>query len=257
MGASGAGKTTLLNALALRGIGDTSGVVRLDNKPITKAAVRRYVGYVHQEDQHFAELTVKETLRFLCELIMVKATPEERECRVTDTLSVLGLTRVADKPVGHSSGVAGQRRGISGGERKRLSIGGALVTDPGLLFMDEFTSGLDSQSAVETTQMLKQLSDRGRTVICTIHQPSTELFMQFDTLCLLADGRIVYFGPVASVADHFASIGYPCPAYYNPAEHVIACVHVSGHLADGESQLSVSHVDEIEASRGKPFCMWQ
>lgn len=260
MGQSGSGKTTLLNVLGRRAEGVQTGEMFFNGRPISRETVRRFMGYVHQEDHHFAELTVRETLQFVAELAMWSSTPEARKERVTTVITLLGLAHAADRNVGHASGVAGLKRGISGGERKRLSVASALITDPSLLFLDEYTSGLDSESANNTTDLLVDLAAQGRTIICTIHQPSTEIFFKFDRLCLLSQGRIVYFGPTADVMSHFSSIGHPCPAYYNPAEHIMSVIHTTVVKDDSEkfeahykaSPLGIEMQQRVEAIHSGP-----
>ena len=112
-------------------------------------------------------------------------------------------------------------KGISGGERRRLAFACELITDPNLLFCDEPTSGLDSYMAMTIVDAMKKLTARGKTIICTIHQPSSEIFDKFDKLYLLAEGRVAFFGDLSHAPKYFESVGYPCPINYNPADHYI------------------------------------
>jgi ABC-type multidrug transport system ATPase subunit len=112
-------------------------------------------------------------------------------------------------------------KGISGGERKRTSVGVELVTRPALVFLDEPTSGLDSFSAVQLCQVLKKVANAGSSVLFTIHQPSSEIFDSFDRLILLNKGRVMYQGPVHDVPAFFADRSQPVPPNYNPADHVM------------------------------------
>jgi energy-coupling factor transporter ATP-binding protein EcfA2 len=112
-------------------------------------------------------------------------------------------------------------KGISGGERKRTSVGVELVTKPALVFLDEPTSGLDSFSAVQLCQVLKKVANAGASVLFTIHQPSSEIFNSFDRLILMNKGRVMFQGPVGQVPDYFSDHGFPSPPNYNPADWVM------------------------------------
>ena len=113
------------------------------------------------------------------------------------------------------------RKGISGGEKRRLAFAAEIITDPGILFCDEPTSGLDSYMAVSIMETMSALSRRGKTIICTIHQPSSRIFESFDKLCLMVEGKVAYFGHTAGAKDFFASQGYNLPLHYNPADYYI------------------------------------
>eukprot|EP00922_Rhytidocystis_sp_ex-Travisia-forbesii_P039047 GHVS01058143.1.p1 GENE.GHVS01058143.1~~GHVS01058143.1.p1 ORF type:complete len:483 (-),score=52.12 GHVS01058143.1:89-1537(-) len=115
----------------------------------------------------------------------------------------------------------GARRGISGGEKKRLSVSTELLTIPSVIFADEPTSGLDAFMAESVVTVLQRLATEGRTIITTIHQPSTEVFEKFTKLMLLSEGRIVYFGPRAAAVPWFMRLGCACPPYANPADFFI------------------------------------
>jgi energy-coupling factor transporter ATP-binding protein EcfA2/ABC-type multidrug transport system permease subunit len=133
--------------------------------------------------------------------------------RVDEVMEELGLMKCRDTLIGGIS-----LRGISGGERKRLSFATEILTNPSILFVDEPTSGLDSFMAETVTTQLQQIARDGRTVIATIHQPSSELFALFDQLYLLSDGSPVYQGKALESVNYFASLGYPCPALMNPTD---------------------------------------
>jgi ABC-type multidrug transport system ATPase subunit len=139
----------------------------------------------------------------------------------TRMLKELGLTGCADTIVGGEL-----IKGISGGERKRTSVGVELVTKPPLVFLDEPTSGLDSFSAVQLCEVLKKVANSGASVLFTIHQPSSEIFASFDRLILLNKGRVMYQGPVRSVPEYFEDRGRPCPERYNPADWIMDVAQV-------------------------------
>eukprot|EP01147_Barroeca_monosierra_P002483 gene2483-5413_t len=231
MGQSGAGKTTLLNILAQRASGNISGRIVVNGRALSRSKAKRILGYVHQQDEHFSELTVLESLQFIAGLTMPSSTNEERMERIMDVMCCLNLVQIQHSLVGNTSGSASMARGISGGERKRLSIAGALIHNPHILLLDEYTSGLDSEMALEVTNLLKDLAKRGRTIICTIHQPSSQIFYSFDKLHLLTQGRTVYFGKTDEVVAYFDALGkeYVCPPYFNPAEHVQRLAFSNGY----------------------------
>jgi ABC-2 type transporter len=131
-------------------------------------------------------------------------------------LEELGLTDCADTMVGGAL-----IKGISGGQRKRTSVGVELVTKPALVFLDEPTSGLDSFSAVQLCQVLKKVANAGASVLFTIHQPSSEIFNSFDSLILMNAGRVMYDGPTADVPRFFGERGHPNPPHFNPADWIM------------------------------------
>ena len=127
-----------------------------------------------------------------------------------------GLTKCADTVIGKpDQGV----KGISGGQRKRLSLASEVLTNPAIMFCDEPTSGLDSFMASSVVDTLRKLASQGRTVICTIHQPSSQIVELFDKVLLMAEGRTAYLGDMNMANPFLATCGYPCPINYNPADH--------------------------------------
>ncbi|CEM05801.1 unnamed protein product [Vitrella brassicaformis CCMP3155] len=213
MGASGAGKSTLLNILATR-VACSSGKILSNGRPIDASFIKQSA-YVQQEDLFFANLTVKEHLMYQARMRLPRSLSDgEKEQQVDAVLHRLGLLKCQ-----HS--LIGQRRGISGGERKRLSCATEILTNPSLLLVDEPTSGLDSHLALNVVEVLKEIAQAGRTVVATIHQPSTEIYNLFDELMLLADGRLVYFGGRDDAITYFAELGMSVPTYCNPADFFI------------------------------------
>lgn len=125
-------------------------------------------------------------------------------------------------------------KGVSGGERKRTSIGVELITDPQLIFLDEPTTGLDSFTATSVIETLRDLSLAGRTVISTIHQPNSDIFEMFDRLMLMAMGKIIYFNEARLSVDYFASIGFKCPELSNPADYFMSIMSIETLEQDDE-----------------------
>ena len=223
MGPSGAGKTSLLNILAGRasshGRLQITADVRLNNYAVdpTNIAVRQLIAFVAQDDSLPVTATPREAIYFSAKLRLPRSTRDSQLQKLTERMiTELGLTACADTMVGGEL-----IKGISGGERKRTSVGVELVTKPALVFLDEPTSGLDSFSAVQLCQVLKKVAHAGSSVLFTIHQPSSEIFNSFDHLILLNKGRVMYQGPVAAVPEYFAARGHPNPPNYNPADFIM------------------------------------
>jgi len=209
MGPSGAGKTTLM--LALNGyLAPSAGRVLFNGQDLYRCydQFRLHVGYVPQDDIMHGDLTVKEALYYSARLRLPrdlsKAEIEERIARV---LSELGLEGTEDVLIGSPS-----KKGISGGQRKRVNLAMELLTDPSVLFLDEPTSGLSSEDALMVMKVLRRLADRGKTLLLTIHQPSREVFRRMDSLVLLGKDAgserpagVAYFGPAYPDSIHFFS----------------------------------------------------
>ncbi|EEA23735.1 hypothetical protein TMatcc_006811 [Talaromyces marneffei ATCC 18224] len=232
MGSSGAGKTTLLDVLAQRKTeGTIHGSVMVDGRPLP-LSFQRSAGYCEQLDVHEPYATVREALEFSALLRQPSDVPREEKLKyVNFIIDLLELHDIADTLIGKVG------CGLSVEQRKRVTIGVELVSKPSILiFLDEPTSGLDGQSAYNTVRFLRKLANVGQAVLVTIHQPSAQLFAQFDTLLLLAKGgKTVYFGDIgdngATVKEYFGRYGAPCPSEANPAEHMIDVV--SGDLSQG------------------------
>lgn len=200
MGGSGAGKTTLMDILAFRKtIGVIRGDIMANGRRIRKQSWSRVVGYVEQSDVHSPYISVHETLHFASRLRLPddRVSNEEVLSIVDKTISMIELDSFRDLIVGFP-----ESGGLSMEQRKRLSIGLELVSNPSVLFMDEPTSGLDARSAAIVTKTIRNVADTDRTVMVTIHQPSTEIFETFDMLVLLQrGGRLAYFGPIGKYSS--------------------------------------------------------
>ncbi|KAG5531527.1 hypothetical protein RHGRI_026215 [Rhododendron griersonianum] len=225
MGPSGSGKTTLLNVLAGQIVASTrlhlSGLLEVNGRPI---ATRSYkLAYVRQEDLFFSQLTVRETLSLAAELQLQElSSVEERDEYVNYLLFKLGLVSCADSRVGDA-----KVRGISGGEKKRLSLACELMASPSVIFADEPTTGLDAFQAEKVMETLRQLAQDGHTVICSIHQPRGSVYGKFDDIVLLTEGALVYAGPAREEPlEYFSKFGYHCPAHVNPAEFLADLISI-------------------------------
>ncbi|TYG84354.1 hypothetical protein ES288_D01G243000v1 [Gossypium darwinii] len=251
MGPSGSGKTTLLNLLGGRLIQSTvSGSITYNDQPYSKFLKSR-IGFVTQDDVLFPHLTVKETLTYAARLRLPKVlTRQQKEKRAVDVIYELGLERCQDTMIGGSF-----VRGVSGGERKRVCIGNEIIINPSLLFLDEPTSGLDSTTALRTIQTLQDIAEVGKTVITTIHQPSSRLFHKFDKLILLGKGSLLYFGKASEAIVYFSSIGCSPLIAMNPAEFLLDLAN--GNLTDIsvpselEDKVQMEN-SETETGNGKP-----
>lgn len=216
LGPSGSGKTTLLTALGGRLGGRLAGTITYNGKPFSNA-MKRNTGFVTQDDVLYPHLTVTETLVFTALLRLPNGLSKEEKIQHAEAvITQLGLTKCNNSIVG------GERlRGISGGERKRVSIGQEMLINPSLLFLDEPTSGLDSTTAQRIVSTLWELSNGGRTVVMTIHQPSSRLFYMFHKVLLLSEGNPLYFGRGSEAVDYFSSIGYSPMVVMNPADFLL------------------------------------
>ncbi|KYF45150.1 ATP-binding cassette G family transporter ABCG84, partial [Toxoplasma gondii TgCatPRC2] len=145
--------------------------------------------------------------------------PKEREALVDRLLVAFELSKAADTCIGNLQ--MGARRGISGGEKKRLSVATEIVTNPSIIFADEPTTGLDSFMAEAVMTVLERLAQNGRSIICTIHQPSTTVFEKFNKVILLAEGRMVFAGDRLALPVYFARVGKSIPPYTSVADFVI------------------------------------
>ncbi|EPS59881.1 hypothetical protein M569_14924, partial [Genlisea aurea] len=221
MGPSGSGKSTLLDSLAgrlARNVVMTGNILLNGKKRSLDYGV---VAYVTQEDVLLGTLTVRETLIYSAHLRLPSSmSRNEIKGIVEATITEMGLQDCANRQIGNW-----QLRGISGGEKKRLSIAVEILIRPRLMFLDEPTSGLDSASAFFVIQSIKNIARDGRTVISSIHQPSSEVFALFDDLYLLSGGETVYFGEAKMATKFFAEAGFPCPSRRNPSDHFLRCIN--------------------------------
>lgn len=227
MGPSGGGKTTLLNTLAGRHP-YSSGELTLSGCNISKS-MRRKMCYVLQQDIFFPNLTLSETLSFTAMIRLPELMPKkEKMNRMDKLIDDLDLRGCLDTIIGDV-----WLRGLSGGEKKRANIACELITDPVVVLLDEPTSGLDYSTAYNLIQGLKTYAkDHNKTVVTTIHQPSSFMFYQFDNLLLLSEGEVAYFGKTTEVIDFFSKAGFPMEPHYNPADFIIEKVKENGGIRE-------------------------
>ncbi|KAL6728630.1 hypothetical protein Aduo_010386 [Ancylostoma duodenale] len=238
MGASGAGKSTLLNILTqkkMRGM-RIFGEIAINNQLVEMGDMKKYSAYVQQDDLFIAEMTVQEHLMFAARLRM-PSTFSEAMCKETveDVITMMGLVTCRDTKIGKES-----QKSISKGEKKRLSFASEILTDPSILFCDEPTSGLDSYMALQVVAALKVLASKGKTVISTIHQPSSQVYELADRLILMAQGQVAYQGIAADVGDFFDSCSYSRPMYTSLPDHFMKV------LSRGENDAEQNHIRRVE-----------
>eukprot|EP00758_Cryptobia_borreli_P012228 Tbor_TRINITY_DN5728_c0_g2::TRINITY_DN5728_c0_g2_i1::g.20010::m.20010 len=217
MGPSGAGKSTLNSALSGRLVvrcgEEFHGECKVNGFHLTND-FKRLFSVVAQEDITMGKETPRNALHFSAR-VRLGLSDYDATALTDEVLEVLSLKKCADTVIG----VPGHIKGISGGEKKRVNIGCELITNPYIMILDEPTTGLDSVNAMRVGKLLQALAhEQGRTVICTIHTPSSQLYELFDDLLLLANGHTVFHGPINDACNYFSSIGYPVPPRINPSE---------------------------------------
>jgi len=260
LGPSGCGKTSLLDIIAGRKtLGSVSGTVCVNGHSLDMEQRKQCIGYVTQEDVLQASATVWEVLAFHAAMRMPNSsTPQERALAVDATLETLRLSHRANTRIGSTD-----HKGVSGGEKRRVSIGIQLLAGCRAIVLDEPLSGLDSSSALLVLEALDRLvAERTHCVIMTVHQPSSRLLNKFSKILLLAPhGHLVYAGPRSSCIDHFESIGLPAlPIGYSPAEYLLDVVTPStggprelpSHRNAGELESGVASKNAAESSPRGP-----
>ncbi|KAF4090667.1 hypothetical protein AMELA_G00054780 [Ameiurus melas] len=241
LGPTGSGKSSFLDVLAARkDPSGLSGEVLIDGVP-QPSNFKCLSGYVVQDDVVMGTLTVRENLCFSAALRLSSAiNQKEKEDKVNRLISDLGLSKVADRMVGTQL-----IRGISGGERKRTSIGMEMIIDPSVLFLDEPTAGLDASTANSVLLLLKRMANNGHTIIMSIHQPRYSIYQLFDNLTLLVSGKQVYHGPAHSALNYFSNIGYECETHNNPADFFLDVIN-GDSIAASMAKLQTAEAEDIE-----------
>mmetsp|Transcript_11914 Transcript_11914/g.32055 ORF Transcript_11914/g.32055 Transcript_11914/m.32055 type:complete len:912 (-) Transcript_11914:385-3120(-) len=221
VGPSGSGKSTLLKALLGQGRGKFTGQIELGGE-VPNRTTRHTLGYVLETDVFLSNLTVFEAIMFTANVRAVQRYPslDERAQFVNRLIDRLALTRVRNHAV----------RTLSTGEAKRLAIANELVADPPILLLDEPTSGLDSYSAERVVELLEQIALEGKTVVTTIHQPSSQMFHRFTKLLMLVDGKTAYFGRASLAADYLTGLGFAVPVTYNVVDFFMQLLLDPGYV---------------------------
>ncbi|GJV70251.1 ABC transporter G family member 6-like protein [Tanacetum coccineum] len=218
LGASGSGKSTLIDALANRiAKGSLKGNVTLNGEQLESKLLKVISAYVMQDDLLFPMLTVEETLMFAAEFRLPRTlSKSKKKQRVQALIDQLGLRNAANTVIGDEG-----HRGVSGGERRRVSIGTDIIHDPIILFLDEPTSGLDSTSAYMVVKVLQRIAQSGSIVIMSVHQPSYRLLGLLDRLLFLSRGQTVYSGSPSNLISFFSDFGHPIPDKENRTEFAL------------------------------------
>jgi ABC-type multidrug transport system ATPase subunit len=236
-------KTSLLNILSGRSVYE-SGVISINGDPVTAQSMKRLmskIAYVKQQDVFFEHLTVRDQLTYTALLRLPSDISKARKHdEVNKIIGMLRLNKVAESPI----------MLLSGGEKKRVNIGTELLTDPAVLLLDEPTSGLDSTSAVSLLKLLQDLArEHGKTIVTSIHQPSSAVFRSFDRLLMLAEGNVVYFGTPRDSLDYLRDHALSCPDGYNAADHWMDLL-VNDSMLTEEDEINNNVADDIGTTRG-------
>ncbi|CAN6542050.1 unnamed protein product [Malus baccata var. baccata] len=243
MGPSGAGKSTFLDGLAGRiASGSLKGRVSLDGKEMSLSLIKRTSAYIMQDDRLFPTLTVYETLMFAADLRLGPVSSADKKQQVEKLIQQLGLTSARNTFIGDEG-----TRGVSGGERRRVSIGVDIIHGPSLLFLDEPTSGLDSTSAHSVIEKVHHIARSGSTVILTVHQPSSRIQLLLDHLIILARGQLMYQGSPKDVALHLGRMGRKVHKEESPVEYLIDVIQQYD-----QSELGVEALAEFARTGMRP-----
>jgi ABC-type multidrug transport system ATPase subunit len=212
-----------------------SGKITLNGVPVS-AKTRHVCAFVEQDDDyHMPALTVRETLRYAAIIKLPPSVSRKRKlARAEEVLKMLGLRDCADGIVGGEL-----LKGISGGEKRRLSLACEMINDPAVLIVDEPTSGLDANTARNVMEALRDIARSGRTVIASLHQPRSDIYEMADNYIILAKrGNVVFQGPRDAMLPTFALAGHICPPLYNPSDFAmdLVSVDVRGEKRQQETQ---------------------
>lgn len=241
LGPSGAGKTTFLNILG-GNLKKTSGQIILNGEEACSPTdITEISAFVHQDDCLLSTMTVRETILFAAHMRLPYTMSNSKKAqRAANAICLLGLRKCQDTIIG-STLMGEGTRGVSGGERKRCAIATELLTNPSIVFLDEPSSGLDAYAAYSLGSVLKTLCHLGKTVVMTIHQPSSDLYDLFDDMLLLASGQTIFWGPTSKSVDYFSRLGYSCPPFCNPCDYFFLHVLNISCTKSGDKKLENLH----------------
>ncbi|CAH0388183.1 unnamed protein product [Bemisia tabaci] len=234
MGPSGAGKSSLLNVLTGFNTDGMIGSIYTSSRNADKCQRlnRKESCYIMQDDKLCPLFTVYETMKMAADLKLGTSLSEKAKVLVIeDVLETIGLQMCRHTKCGR----------LSGGQKKRLSIALELIDNPPVMFLDEPTTGLDSISAHQCISMLRGLARGGRTIVCTIHQPSASVYEMFDHVYVIADGLCVYQGSAINTVPYLRNLGLSCPQYHNPADFLLECV--TGEYGQFQDELVLAAKD--------------
>ncbi len=244
LGKSGAGKTTLMSLLSGQLLeGDLDGSIKVGNNNFNKKLIKKKIAYVKQKDILSENLTVFELIS-LCAKLKIKSSKELLNKKVNDIITILELDSCKNILIGNDS-----KKGISGGQKKRVSIALELIDDPDIIFLDEPTSGLDTYNAFNVVKILKQLSTKGKTIITILHQPASEIFYLIDNLIIIDNGEICYSNNLNNFIPTLKSLDFECPIYNNPADYLFMNI-----LNNNEKIIKLKNSYNFEIGQQSPFC---
>ncbi|KAH6895532.1 hypothetical protein B0T10DRAFT_587006 [Thelonectria olida] len=248
MGGSGAGKSTFVNVLMGK-TNNTGGLVSVNNVPGKMKRYKKLTGYVPQDDIVLPELTVYENIVHSARVRLPRTWSEsDVRSHVDSVIDCLELSHVRDSLVGSVG-----KPVISGGQRKRVSIGMELAAAPMAIFLDEPTSGLDATAASSIMRTLKAIARLGISIIVIIHQPRAEIFELFDNLILLGNGQTIYEGPQAQATPYFESVGFHFPEHSNHADIITDIITGNGRdykpTGDISKETLISHWSTTQQSK--------
>ncbi|CAG2174480.1 unnamed protein product [Oppiella nova] len=225
------------------------GVVLINGQAVSVAKIASISAYIQQRNLFHEVLTVREHLTFQALLRLDRnLSRAEKMAFVEKLIKKFNLTKCMDTRIGGKFAF----KGISGGEMKRLSFASEVLTNPSII--DEPTTGLDSFMAENIVQVLKTMASEGRTIICTIHQPSSQVFELFDNLLLMADGRVAFMGTTGEAKDFFSSLGYDCPEDFNPSDYYINELAIRGtHYKENKAKVNKICDNYLESDYYKQF----
>ena len=211
LGPSGSGKSTLLNILSGYTTNNICGSIIVNGVERNEEKFRQKSTYIMQEENLYGLLTMRETMTFSIRLKTAVRCRKKINDKIKEILGTLSLESQDETLV----------KNLSGGQQKRLSIAMEIVNNPSTIFLDEPTTGLDSSSTTQCVSMLKKLALQGKTIICTVHQPSSLIFKMFDHLYTLVDGLCIYQGTPNNLVSFLAEVELICPESYNPADYLL------------------------------------